>query len=409
MKRLLAALLAGIIAVSMLGCSQDSSKASSDNKNKQSATQSSSNAAVNRNGQVRSYLTGQWVDKSVNSMRPLAVMMSNQPEAPSQSGLSDAKIIYEAPAEGNYSTRLMGLFEDWEKVKKIGSIRSCRNCYVYFMKEFDAIYVHAGQSMPALELVTSDYIDNISTMDKDFNKVFYQDLELSMPHNTFTTGEGAMAGAKSRGYNLTHASDYKGKFLFNEDDDKKIELTDGDTANYVYVGYGINKPWFAFNKDDGKYYRFQHKKGVAEKQSDADDGKQAAVDNIILQYCYFDHYLWEEEETLYWDITLTGSGKGKFITNGKSIDITWKKDSEFGITKYYDSKGKEITLNQGKTWVCIINNATTKDIEISAVENIKKQTPVLPVVVTPEPSTEAENEGESENEPQAEAGINEDY
>ncbi len=234
MKRFLAALLAGIIAVSMLGCSQNNSNTTSD-KSKQSASQASSKAAVNHNGQVRSYLTGQWVDKSVNNMRPLAVMMSNQPEAPSQSGLSDAKIIYEAPAEGNYSTRLMGLFEDWEKVKKIGSIRSCRNCYVYFMKEFDAIYVHAGQSMPALELVTSDYIDNISTMDKDFNKVFYQDLELSMPHNTFTTGEGAMAGAKSRGYNLNHASDYKGKFLFNEDDDKKIELTDGDTANYVYV------------------------------------------------------------------------------------------------------------------------------------------------------------------------------
>ena len=43
------------------------------------------------------------------------------------------------------------------------------------------------------------------------------------------------------------------------------------------------------------------------------------------------------------------------------------------------------------------------------MENIKKQTPVQPVVVTPEPSTEAENEGESENEPQAEAGVNEDY
>lgn len=396
MKKIIAVIMAGVIAVSMLGCSQDNSKSNTGSKKDTQVTQkSSSKAAVSRNGEVRSYLTGEWVKEEVNRARPLAVMMSNQPEAPSQSGLSDAKVIYEAPAEGNYSTRLMGIFEDWEKVKKIGSIRSCRNCYVYFMKEFDAIYVHAGQSMPALELVTSDFIDNISTMDKDFNKVFFQDMELSMPHNTFTTGKGALEGAKSRGYQLTHLPDYNGKFLFNEDDNKKIELSDGNTANYVYVGYAINKPWFEFNKNDGKYYRFQHKKGVVEKQSDAEDGKQAAVDNIILQYCDFDHYLWEDEETLYWNITLNGTGKGKFITNGKAIDITWKKNTEFGITKYYDLKGKEITLNQGKTWVCIINNATTKDIEISAVENKEKQTPVAPVVYnTPEPSSEAETEEE---------------
>ena len=26
----------------------------------------------------------------------------------------------------------------------------------------------------------------------------------------------------------------------------------------------------------------------------------------------------------------------------------------FGVTHYYDLNGSEITLNQGKTWVCIV-------------------------------------------------------
>ena len=49
------------------------------------------------------------------------------------------------------------------------------------------------------------------------------------------------------------------------------------------------------------------------------------------------------------------------IANGKAIDITWEKPSEFGQTHYYDLAGNEIVLNQGKTWVCIIlNNAVNK-------------------------------------------------
>ena len=53
-------------------------------------------------------------------------------------------------------------------------------------------------------------------------------------------------------------------------------------------------------------------------------------------------------------MTLTGSGNGWFITNGKAEKITWKKDQKKGRTTYLDKSGKEIVLNQGKTWVCII-------------------------------------------------------
>ena len=47
-------------------------------------------------------------------------------------------------------------------------------------------------------------------------------------------------------------------------------------------------------------------------------------------------------------------GSGKYITEGQAIDITWKKDSEWEPTHYYDAGGNEITLNPGKTWICIV-------------------------------------------------------
>ena len=50
------------------------------------------------------------------------------------------------------------------------------------------------------------------------------------------------------------------------------------------------------------------------------DGKLSS-ENIIMQYVnYYDY------GDGYLNITVNGSGKGKYITNGKAIDITWKKD-----------------------------------------------------------------------------------
>ena len=389
------------VALSLFGCKGDTGKTTNNNSGKkqqqQGQGQAQNSPVVDHSNDMRSYLTGEWVSKDVGNKRPAAVMISNQPEAPSPSGIGEAKVIYEAPAEGNYSTRLMGIFEDWEKIEKIGSIRSCRNCYVYSMLEFDAIYVHAGQSMPALELVQSNYVDNISTMDKDFNDVFFQTTDLQKPHNTFTSGEGILSGANSRGYNLSHSTEYKGKFVFNEDDGNRVSINDGETATYVYPGFSINRPWFQYNSSDGKYYRYQYKKGEVEKHVDAVTNQQLSVDNIILQYCDFSNYLWEGEETLYWNIAQKGSGKGKYITDGKAMDITWKKTSEFGITHYYDSKGKELTLNQGKTWVCLVNNAMLKHVIISSKDESETNKPSYSGVTTTE-STEAEEDNNDNGE-----------
>ncbi|MBQ1604887.1 MAG: DUF3048 C-terminal domain-containing protein, partial [Lachnospiraceae bacterium] len=90
-----------------------------------------------------------------------------------------------------------------------------------------------------------------------------------------------------------------------------------------------------------------------EAQIDKVDDKQIEVKNIILQNVISDVY---DSPEGYLNLTVSGSGEGKYITNGKMIDITWTKSTEDGITHYYDSNNKEIQLNPGKTWVSIIQN-----------------------------------------------------
>ena len=69
------------------------------------------------------------------------------------------------------------------------------------------------------------------------------------------------------------------------------------------------------------------------------------------------------EGTKYLELNDTGSGEGYFVTNGKMENITWKKDSRNSQTKYLDSNGEEIIVNDGRTLIALIG--ADKEINIS--------------------------------------------
>ena len=97
------------------------------------------------NGKIRSYFTGDWIDEEMGKTRPLAIMLNNTSAALPMSGVSNASVIYECPVEGRI-TRWMGVFEDWENLERIGSVRSCRLYYLHFAQEFHPVYAHFGQA-----------------------------------------------------------------------------------------------------------------------------------------------------------------------------------------------------------------------------------------------------------------------
>lgn len=304
----------------------------------------------NKEGMIRSRLTGEWVEEAIGNRRPIAVMLNNIKEAIPQSSIETADVIYEAPVEGGI-TRLMGIYENFDKLEKIGSVRSSRLYYCYFAKEFDAVYVHWGQAIYALDLLNSSSIDNLNGLELE-GSTFFRSSDRVAPHNGYTSGERLLEGIQKKGYRTEYNADDVQKFTFSTEEE--VILSNGSSAKKVTPGYAVNKPWFEYSEADGLYYRFQY----GDKQVDAETGNQLAYKNIITQnvdsYDYGDGYYY---------IYTTGSGTGKYITNGKVIDITWKKDTEFGVTKYYDLSGKEIELNTGKTWVCIIQNEGNVTIE----------------------------------------------
>lgn len=312
----------------------------------------------NHEGQARSYLTGEWVDEAVARQRPFACMMGNTSDAMPQYGIGNADVIYEVPVEGSF-TRLMPIFQDYANMGTIESIRSCRLYFAYFAKEFDAIYAHWGEAHYATEFLKS--MDDLDGEDGALGNTFFRDHNRKAPHNGCTSGENIVNAISQKGYTAEHAADYAGHYRFNEKDKKDVVLKDGRDAAVVSVGYAVNKPWFVYDKKAKKYLRYQ----FSDAQIDGATQKQLSVKNILLQYTPW----YNEDENGYLNFQTVSSGSGVYITDGKAIDVTWSKSGENEATHYYDASGEEITLNQGKTWVCVVQDSRADKVAVYATED----------------------------------------
>lgn len=308
-------------------------------------------------GQAVSALTGEWIEKEQARLRPVAIMTENTSVCQPQFGISKADVYYECPVEGGI-TRMLSIFQDYSGMKKIGNVRSCRTYYVYFAKEFDAIYMHAGQSHFAKDLVESSYIDNVNGITGKGGPYYYRDSGRKAPHNLYTSSKSIKEAIKNLGYRKKHTKDYKGHYQFADEDQPEM-LENGEDAKKISFYYSCNSPWFEYNEKDGLYYRFQ----FGQPHIDGNNNEQIAVKNILIQDCSW--YLWEAS-TGYLYLDYMKGGKGKYITNGKCIDITWERETEDGPTRYYDLDHNEIKLNVGKTFVEVCQDDYSSRNVISA-------------------------------------------
>ena len=311
---------------------------------------SSVGAERERDGdKVRSYLTGRLVPSVIGDRRPVAIMLNNIEDAMPMSGVSYADVLYECVVEGGL-TRMMGVFENYDDLEKIGSVRSCRNYFVYYALELDAIYCHYGQSSYALPLLEQDNVNNLSGLAAIGDTVFYRTTDRVAPHNAYASAKGIKKGIEEMGYRENYQSDYIGKFTFAKDGDPN-DLSDAPSypATHIEPGYVINKPYLEYNETDGKYYRWQY----GTEQVDDLTGEQLAFDNVILQYSDW----MQVDDKGYLGFDCHNGGKMIFITRGKAVEGSWVLlGGTQSAVRYYDSDNKEIVLNQGKTLIEIIQD-----------------------------------------------------
>ncbi|MDF2541123.1 MAG: putative secreted protein [Herbinix sp.] len=309
---------------------------------------------TSHDGEMRSYLTGLWVPIEIGTKRPYAIQFNNIKIVSNQWGIGQADILYEAIVEGGI-TRLLGIFENLTG-DRIGSVRSSRHYYVSFADEYDAIYIHYGKTKYAvakMEELGIDHMDGNGSLD---TVVFYRDNSMKAPHNAFTSIEGIQAGIKKMGFETEYASDYKPHYSFYEND---TDLNSTIGVNKITLDYSnYNSPYLEYNSDEKLYYRFQY----GEKHIDSNTKEQLTFKNIIVQFVKE----WDIDKNDYQTMDIEdATGDGYYITNGKLINITWKKNEKNRWMRYYDESGAELTINPGKTFISIFPKDRTEDVEIT--------------------------------------------
>ena len=326
----------------------------------QSATEASATPTVtqtpedvNHDGDMRSWLSGEWVSKEIGTKRPIAFQFNNFKKVSNQWGISQADIVYECIVEGGI-TRLLGIGENYQG-DRIGSTRSARHYFVSIADEYDAIYIHYGGTKYARAKIKElgvNEIDGNSNMD---TVVFYRDKSIAAPHNAFATKKGILKGIEVKKFKTDYSEDDKAHFSFYEED---TALSSEKTVNKVTVDFSAyNAPYFDYNSTDKLYYRSQF--GAPHK--DSNTGKQLAFKNIIIQFVKE----WNIDKNGYQTMDLTNAtGKGMYISNGKMIPITWKKNETKSWMRYYDETGAELTINPGKTYIALFPNDRTGDVVI---------------------------------------------
>lgn len=294
-------------------------------------------------------LTGEVVDEKPENTRPFAVMINNISLALPHCGTTDADIVYEVLAEGDI-TRMLAIFSDVKDVEKIGSMRSARPYYIELALSYDAIYVHAGGSEQAYSDISSKNVSSIDGVRTTFKSdVFYRDpdrMANGYEHSLFTSGEGILAGVEEKGYDLMHDGDDYDYGLTFAEDETGISMTDGMPASDVDVSFGgIKHTNMVFDSISGLYTAKEYGNTII----DGNNNEALTFKNVLVLFAdtkIIDDYGRRS-------VNLDGEGSGKFICNGKSIDITWKHNGTGDSFRYFVN-GQELKLAVGKSYIAVV-------------------------------------------------------
>ena len=310
-----------------------------------------------KEGMVRSFFTNEWVNEEVNNKRPLAVMYPINKEAQPQYGLSNVAVFYEIMEEGSMS-RQMGILEDWEKLSRIGNIRSIRDYFVQAALEYDPIIVHyGGPELYVKTILRREDVDNLNgvggVMGSDYRAFYRVPAGSTSEHTAFTDGEHVSAAVDRAGFSREHRDLFERTAHFNftgvKNPNTLDDYPDAATATEINMAgcFPVTKSSLRYDKDKEVYLKSIY--GMSQK--DAITGEQLAFSNVIIQRAY--HQVRDDNGYLAYQMQDT-TQDGYYITKGRMIHITWEKKDDYLPTTYFDDRGNEITLNTGKTMIFVI-------------------------------------------------------
>lgn len=283
-------------------------------------------------------LTGLEVkDEATTKQAVTAIMIENSPSARPQSGLKASGIVYEAIAEGGI-TRFLTLHQE-DKPQLIGPVRSVRMYYVDWLAPYNASVAHIGGSAAALKEVRNGKYRDI---DQFFNAgSYWRASDRYAPHNVYTSFKRLDALNKAKGYKTS-------KFTgFSRVDGKASDKPTAKKVTINFSGPDYNTS-YTYDAKNNRYKRYLA--GVPHK----DREKGQITPSVVIAMHVSMHRIFEDGYRE--SIKTTGSGKATIFQNGIAKNVTWHKAKRTSPITFTDSKGDDVPLVRGQTWIAAVPN-----------------------------------------------------
>lgn len=288
----------------------------------------------------------------------ITVMIDNHPDALPQSGVSKARVVYEAPVEGSF-TRYMAVFLASTTVNEVGPVRSARPYFLDWLREYGiAPYMHSGGSPDALNLIKNSNIFDANEFWR--GRYYWRSDDRDAPHNLYTNNVRWQELLQNE-QNRHQVKTWEGWKFYTISSTPSYQI-DGDTTirlsslgvKELIINYNSNyKVSWKFNSKAQNYVRYINNAPVTDK-----DGSPIIADNILVQYVTIKIL----DEVGRKEIQTIGDGAARFVSEGLMLTGTWKKLNSNSRTKFYSGGGSGLVLKPGITWVEVAPNGLQLEI-----------------------------------------------
>ena len=276
--------------------------------------------------------------------RPIAVMIDNfDPDARPQSGLSQASVVFEAPAEGGI-TRLMAVYLE-HAAPVVGPIRSARPYFVEWAAGFRPLFVHAGGAPAALQLLyQTPQVANVEALLP--GPQFYRTADRVAPHNLYTSTVGVRDVAVQDGWNEP------GHFawLLHKRDAPAARRGTSEIIHVDFSTPSIGSPaayavTYRYDRATNGYLRYVGGSASLDRTT----GRQIEAKNVVVLYATMAPISGDPELRI--SVAATGSGRAAFYRDGHRVWGRWSKRSVVDALRFWDNRGHEMAFDPGQIWI----------------------------------------------------------
>ncbi len=275
---------------------------------------------------------------------PLAVKIGNEVAARPQSGLNEADVVYDTPAEGGVY-RYIAVFQ-CNEAQQVGPIRSVRWVDWHVLQVFSHVELaYAGGIQPNQDTVASlPFVDNANEF--VHYGAYYQNPDRTMPDATYSSTSTLWKLFPAR-------SAPQPIFVYTAALPSAAKPASAIAINF---SQGTNVVW-KWDPTTGQWIHTYS--GVTDV--DALTNQPVSTTNIIVQIVHFTLGPYNEDpQPQSGDVEsqTVGSGPGYVLRNGEYLRVTWHRASATSPTTYTSPSGQPVGLQPGRTWVELVLNTT---------------------------------------------------